>query len=133
MAKRKQVSNSARKRKASPSRNSATTSGKTATTRKRSPARRTAEEVISELPAKIREVKAREKARELKRSPSISKTVNVLRGIDQALEFAAQEGNTTLRHALAGARRPLGDYLTSQGLKLPKVKLPRGRKPAILR
>lgn len=126
MAKRKQVSNSARK-------GTATTSKKTATTRKKTPTRRTAQEMISELQAKIRDVKAREKVRELRRSPSISKTVNVLRGIDQALEFAAKEGNTTLRHALAGARRPLGDYLTSQGLKLPKVKLPRGRKPAILR
>jgi hypothetical protein len=55
--------------------------------------------------------------------------MKVVRGVDKALEVAAEEGNNALRHALADARKPLAEFLEGQGLKLPKARVPRGRKP----
>lgn len=92
--------------------------------------RRTAEQMIADLEAEIERVKQRAVARELKESQAVKKTISVVRGIDKALEFAAEENNTSLRHALADARKPLAEYLTSQGMKLPKARVPRGRRPA---
>ena len=42
---------------------------------------------------------------------------------------AAEENNSLLRHALADARKPLAEYCETQGLRLPKPRLPRGRRP----
>jgi hypothetical protein len=92
-------------------------------------ARRSPEEMIADLEAKIREVKNRAQAKELKQSPSVKEAMKVIRGVDKALEVAAEEGNNALRHALADARKPLAEFLEGQGLKLPKARVPRGRKP----
>jgi hypothetical protein len=92
-------------------------------------ARRSPEEMIADLEAKIREVKNRAQAKELKQSPSVKEAMKVVRGVDKALEVAAEEGNNALRHALADARKPLAEFLEGQGLKLPKARVPRGRKP----
>jgi len=92
-------------------------------------ARRSPEEMIADLEAKIREVKNRAQAKELKQSPSVKEAMKVVRGVDKALEVAAEEGNNALRHALADARKPLAEFLEGQGLKLPKARMPRGRKP----
>jgi hypothetical protein len=85
--------------------------------------------MIADLEAKIREVKNRAQAKELKQSPSVKEAMKVIRGVDKALEVAAEEGNNALRHALADARKPLAEFLEGQGLKLPKARVPRGRKP----
>lgn len=85
--------------------------------------------MIADLEAKIREVKNRAQAKELKQSPSVKEAMKVVRGVDKALEVAAEEGNNALRHALADARKPLAEFLEGQGLKLPKARVPRGRKP----
>ena len=92
-------------------------------------ARRSPEEMIADLEAKIREVKNRAQAKELKQSPSVKEAMKVVRGVDKALKVAAEEGNNALRHALADARKPLAEFLEGQGLKLPKARVPRGRKP----
>ena len=70
-------------------------------------ARRSPEEMIADLEAKIREVKNRAQAKELKQSPSVKEAMKVIRGVDKALEVAAEEGNNAIRHALADARKPL--------------------------
>ncbi|MBL6720938.1 MAG: hypothetical protein ISQ08_05950 [Planctomycetes bacterium] len=85
--------------------------------------------MIADLEAKIREVKNRAQAKELKQSPSVKEAMKVVRGVDKALEVAAEDGNNALRHALADARKPLAEFLEGQGLKLPKARVPRGRKP----
>ena len=92
-------------------------------------ARRSPEEMIADLEAKIREVKNRAQAKELKQSPSVKEAMKVIRGVDKALEVAAEEGNNAIRHALADARKPLAEFLEGQGLKLPKARVPRGRRP----
>jgi len=91
--------------------------------------RRSPEEMIADLQRQIEEVKARAVARSLKTSAAVKHTMVAVRNIDKGLEEAAQEDNSVLRHALADARKPLAEFLTSQGVRLPKARLPRGRKP----
>ena len=92
--------------------------------------RRTPAQMISDLKAKIEDVKRRAAATELKKSPAIRRTLTIVRVLDKTLDLAADEGQTALRHSLAGARAPLADFLGRQGVKLPKARMPRGRKPA---
>ena len=91
--------------------------------------RRTPEQIIADLQQQIQEVKARAAAKELKQSPAIKKGLAAVRAVDKALELAEAEGNGKLRHALADARRAMADYLVGEGLRLPKARLPRGRRP----
>ncbi len=91
--------------------------------------RRSPEEMIADLKKKIQEVEARAAAKELKASGAIKRTLTIVRNIDKAMEEAKDEGQSALRHALAEARGPLKDFLTDQGVKLPKARMPRGRKP----
>ncbi len=92
--------------------------------------RRTDHELIADLQERIKDLKQRQEARSLKSSPAIKASVTAVRYLDKALSSAQDEENNHLRHALADARRPLDSYLSSIGLKLPKVALPRGRRPA---
>lgn len=91
--------------------------------------RRSPEEIIADLQRKIREVKERAAARELKRSDAVKAALAAVRAIDKGLEAAEAEDEKLLRHALADARRPLADHLGERGVKLPKPRLPRGRRP----
>ena len=100
---------------------------KVASTKRRK--RRSADQIIADLQEEIRRVRARAKARELKESVAIKSAFAAVRSIDKGLDAAAEESNTHLRHALADARRALGTYLESQGLKLPKANLPKGPRP----
>ena len=91
--------------------------------------RRSSDQIISDLEDEIRRVRARQVARELKQSPAFKASITAVRSIDKALEQAAEESQTGLRHALADARKSLGAYLEEQGLRLPKVNLPKGPRP----
>ena len=95
--------------------------------------RRSSEEIIADLQEEIRRVRARQKARELKSSPAHRAAMATIKGIDKALEVAADENESVLRHALADARRSLGSYLEKKGIDLPKVSLPKGPKPKELK
>jgi hypothetical protein len=99
---------------------------KKAATRRR---RRSPEELIADLQRQIDEVQQRKAAREMKQSPAVKNGLAAVRAIDAALELAADEQNSHLRHALADARRPLVIFFETQGLKLPKARTPRGRRP----
>ncbi len=94
-------------------------------------ARRTPEQMISDLKQRIKEVEQKAAAKELKKSDSVRRTLSIVRGISKALDEATAEGNNTLRHALADAHKPLAQYLDTRGVKVPKPRLPRGRKPRI--
>lgn len=91
--------------------------------------RRSPDEIIADLKERIKEVERRASAEELKRSPAIKQALGVVRSIDKALDTAAEEGPGRLRHALADARKPLVEYFAAEGVKLPKARIPRGRKP----
>ncbi len=92
--------------------------------------RRTPEEMIADLQRKIEEVKARAQAQSVKESPCMKRTISILRSIAKGMDEAKEEGNGALRHALADAHRILSGYLESQGLRPPKARMPRGRRPS---
>ena len=91
--------------------------------------RRSDEELITDLQEKIRQVKARAATREMKKSPAMKSAIAALKAIDRGLDVAADENQSHMRHALADARKPLIDYLSSTGFTIPKANLPRGRRP----
>lgn len=91
--------------------------------------RRSPDEIISDLQEEIRRVRSRQKARELKASPAYKSAITAIRAIDKALEAAAEDAETALRHALADGRKALGAHLEEQGMTLPKVNLPKGPRP----
>jgi len=91
--------------------------------------RRTDEQLIKDLETRIKSIKERAATRSVKKSPSMKHTSAAVRAIDKALESAAAEGNTPLRHTLADAREPLVAYLQLEGIKLPKTRRPKGPRP----
>ena len=91
--------------------------------------RRTDEELIKDLQERIQQVKSRQKARDVQKSPTIKAASAALKSIDRALALSEEDGENVARHVLADARRPLSAYLEKVGVKTPKVKLPRGRRP----
>ncbi|MCP3914252.1 MAG: hypothetical protein GY711_01715 [bacterium] len=91
--------------------------------------RRSDEELIEDLKDRIKELKVRQESRRLKQSPAFKSAATAVRYIDKALEYAAEESNAKLRHALADSRKPLETFLAAEGFKLPKARLPRGRRP----
>ncbi len=91
--------------------------------------RRSPEQMIQDLQNQIEEVRSRATAKELKQSPSMKRTIMIVRSLNKALQEASKEKNTSLRHALADAHKPLAVFLESQGVKTPKARMPRGRRP----
>lgn len=93
--------------------------------------RRSDEELIRDLQARLQEVKERQNSKQVLRSPAMKSAVKALNAIDRALDVAADQNETPLRHALADARRPLVAELERNGFKTPKAVLPRGRRPKV--
>lgn len=91
--------------------------------------RRSAEERIQDLQAKIEALKNRAKAKELKASGANKMCLAAVRILDKAMNAARDENNTHLQHALADSRNPLESYLSNQGISLPKARRPRGPRP----
>ena len=91
--------------------------------------RRTEEQLIRDLEAKLASLRERAASREVKNSPAIKATLAALRTIDKAVEAATEEGDTALRHVLADARGPLESYLDQQGIQIPRTRRPKGPRP----
>ena len=91
--------------------------------------RRSPEEIIADLQEEIRRVRSRQRARELKGSPAHMAALKAIKAIDKALQVAADESETALRHSLADGRKSLASYLEKQGLDLPRANLPKGPRP----
>ena len=91
--------------------------------------RRSDEELIQDLQERISPIQTRAAARQLKKTPQIKATISALKALDKALEVAEEEEDTLLRHILGDGRKPIVDYLETQGFEAPKVNLPRGRRP----
>jgi hypothetical protein len=91
--------------------------------------RRSPEEMIADLQKQIEDVRQRAQAKELKQSPAMKRTITIMRSMNKAMDEAASEKNGGLRHALADAHKPLAAFLESQGMRPPKPRMPRGRRP----
>lgn len=91
--------------------------------------RRSPEEMIADLQAQIEAVKVRAQARELKESPAMKRTLTIVRGLNKAMAEAAEEKNGGLQHALNDAHDALARFLQNQGVRPPKPRKPRGRRP----
>lgn len=97
-------------------------------------ARRTPEEVVGELEAKIQAVKtraaAKEAAAEVKGSPDGVAFLAAVKAADRAIRVAGEHKNDGMVRALEAARAPLVEHLVGMGLRLPdrKARRPRGRK-----
>jgi hypothetical protein len=72
---------------------------------------------------------ARLKTQELKTSPAHKLALAAIKHLDKASALAAQEGEGDLRRALAEARDKLAPYLEERGVRLPKLRRPRGPRP----
>lgn len=102
----------------------------TASSEGRKRVRRTAEQLIADLEAKISELKTRAQLKSLKDSPATKAAIGALRSLDKGLDLAAGEPEMgKLRFALADARKPLAAYLEEQGVRMQKPRMPRGRRP----
>lgn len=91
--------------------------------------RRSADEMIADLQARIEDVKERAAAKRAKESPAMKRTITIMRSMNKAMDEAGQEKNAALRHALADSYKSLAGCLESQGLRAPRPRLPRGRRP----
>lgn len=91
--------------------------------------RRTDDQLIRDLQAKIEEIQHRAEARQAKRSPSVRLTVRALRAIDKAMAAAEGEGESSLRHILSDGREPLVSFLEAKGLRVRKSRRPKGPRP----
>lgn len=91
--------------------------------------RRSPEQMIADLQAQIESVKARAQARELKESPAMKRTLTLVRGLNKAIAEATEEKNSGLQKALKSAHATLSDFLADQGVRPPKPRKSRGRRP----
>jgi predicted ATPase len=96
--------------------------------------RRTPEEVVADLEAKIAAVKekaaAKEAAAEVKGSPDGQAFLAAVKAADKAIRVAGDARNEAMLRALEAARAPLAEHLVSMGVRLPdaKARKPRKRK-----
>jgi hypothetical protein len=98
-------------------------------TAKKKRIRRSPDQIIADLQSEITRLREKQKAKELKNSPSLRSSLAALKAIDKALDVAAEEGDSTMRHTLADCRRILAAQLEKAGFTLPKANLPKGRRP----
>ena len=96
------------------------------TTTKKKRNRRTPDQMIADLEAKIADVKARAKAKEAKQHPEVKPFLAAVKALDKAMAAATEEGTRT---ALEAARAPLSTRMVELGLRMPDRKTRRGRKP----
>ena len=92
--------------------------------------RRSAEERLEALKQQIASIEAREKAKELKDDPAAKYAIKMARDLNRGAKLAVESKDRDLQHAVADAHQAIGDYLAGKGLKMPKPRRPRGRRPA---
>jgi hypothetical protein len=91
--------------------------------------RRTDEQLVRDLQARIEDLQRRAQARKARQSPSVALTLKALRAVDKAIAAAEAESDTGLRHVLSDAREPLAQFLESRGVRVRKSHRPKGRRP----
>jgi hypothetical protein len=90
--------------------------------------RRSEEQLIRDLEARIAELKTRAARRSAKTSPLVKATLAALHAIDKAVDIAEEQTETAVRHLLADARKPLFEYLQAEGIEVSPTRRPRGRR-----
>jgi hypothetical protein len=95
-------------------------------TPKKKRARRTHEQIIADLEAKIEAVRTRAAKKEVKASPTGKALLTAIKALDKAIEAAEAEGDTEMLRALEAGRAPLATQLVERGLRLPDAKSRRG-------
>ena len=88
---------------------------------------RTPQNILADLRDRVRHY---EELADATSSPSMRQALAIVRSLNKTLDQASEDGNSMLRYVLSDARRPLAKYLRSQGMDVPTVKLPRGRRPS---
>lgn len=91
--------------------------------------RRSAQERLDALKQQIASIEAREKAKELREDPTAQYAIKVARELNRGAKLAVASKDSALQHAVADAHEAIGGYLTDKGLKIPKPRRPRGRRP----
>ena len=89
--------------------------------------RRTPDQIIADLEAKIEAVKARAAAKEAKAAPEAKPFLAAVKAVDKAIQAATEQGNEQLVRALEAGRAPLATQMIEMGLRLPDGKARRGR------
>ncbi len=92
--------------------------------------RRSPEQIVADLEAKIASVKARQAARQAKRTPEGQALVLAVRAIDKAGRVAGEAGNAEVAKAVDAARAALAPAVVGLGLRVPEAKGGRKRKTA---
>jgi len=96
--------------------------------------RRSSDQIVADLEARIAAVKARDEAKqaaaEVKGSPDGLAFLAAVKAADRAIRLAGEQKNDPMLRALEAARAPLAEHLVSMGVRLPdrKARRPRGRK-----
>lgn len=84
--------------------------------------RRTPEQIVADLEAKIEAVKARAAAKEAKGTPEGQALIAAVRAIDKAAAVAGEAQNQELGAALESARAALAPAIVGMGLRMPEAK-----------
>jgi hypothetical protein len=81
--------------------------------------RRTPEEVIADLEAKIEAVKARAAAKETKAAPEGKTFIAAVKAMDKAMAVAQEQKNQDMVRSLEAGRAPLNKHMIEMGIRLP--------------
>ena len=80
--------------------------------------RRTPEQIVAELEAKIEQVKARAAAKEAKATPEGNALLGAVKAVDKAIKIAEMDGNEDLLRSLEAGRAPLAEQMIKMGVRL---------------
>lgn len=90
---------------------------------------RNADDRILALKDQIASIEAREKAKELKDDPGVKYAVTIARSLNRGVKLAESNKDPALQHAAADAHQAISNYLAEKGVRMPKARRPRGRRP----
>lgn len=89
--------------------------------------RRSDDELIADLKARINELEQRKATKQLKASPASRQASSAYRALTKGIEMCEGAGDAELKRTLSEAQRLLATHFESQGVKLPKARKPRAR------
>ena len=95
---------------------------------KKTHTRRSPDQIVADLEAKIERIKARAAAKEARSEPEGKAFLAAVKAVDKAIEVATEQGNEDLVRALESGRAPLAEQMIKMGLRLPDRKSQRGRR-----
>jgi len=98
------------------------------TTKTTTKTRRTPDQIVADLEAKIASVKARAIAKEAKAKPEGQALITAIRALDKATRVATEASNEEVATALDAARATLAPALIELGLRLPEPRAPKRRR-----